>query len=155
LTDEAVGWEPVLVSLAGIRNLSFCQIVAGPQFASAAACSGPRPGTWSSWKARPSRAGAPSSSAASATPILVGQIDPFLAALKTRLNGVYPELRSGEAKINFHVYGKNGVMGKLEPEKDFVPLAHDVEAHPAAWTPYGLVAWTMASSPGAAAPEQP
>jgi hypothetical protein len=55
-------------------------------------------------------------------PILVGQIDTFLVALKARLSAVYPELRSGEAQINFHVYGKNGVMGELEPEKDFVPL---------------------------------
>ena len=55
-------------------------------------------------------------------PILVGQIDTFLASLRKRLSAVYPELRSGEAQINFHVYGKNGVMGDLEPEKDFVPL---------------------------------
>lgn len=55
-------------------------------------------------------------------PILVGQIDTFLAALKKRLAGVFPELASGEAQLHFHVYGKNGVMGDLEPEKDFVPL---------------------------------
>ena len=55
-------------------------------------------------------------------PILVGQIDSFLEGVKKRLHGVYPELRSGEARIHFHVYGKNGVMGALEPEKDFVPL---------------------------------
>nr|MBF0685844.1 acyclic terpene utilization AtuA family protein [Pseudomonas sp.] len=55
-------------------------------------------------------------------PILIGQIDSFLEALKKRLGSVYPELESGEAQIHFHVYGKNGVMGDLEPEKDFVPL---------------------------------
>ncbi|MEJ7687370.1 MAG: acyclic terpene utilization AtuA family protein [Variovorax sp.] len=55
-------------------------------------------------------------------PILVGQIDTFLEALKKRLAGVFPELQSGAAQVDFHVYGKNGVMGALEPEKDFVPL---------------------------------
>lgn len=55
-------------------------------------------------------------------PILVGQIDSFLTGVKTRVNAVYPDLQSGRAQINFHVYGKNGVMGALEPEKDFVPL---------------------------------
>lgn len=55
-------------------------------------------------------------------PILVGQIDTFLAALKKRLAGVFPALAAGEAQLHFHVYGKNGVMGELEPEKDFVPL---------------------------------
>ena len=55
-------------------------------------------------------------------PILVGQIDTFLASLKRRLSGVFPALASGDAKLHFHVYGKNGVMGDLEPEKDFVPL---------------------------------
>jgi hypothetical protein len=55
-------------------------------------------------------------------PILITQIQPFLQALRKRLGAVYPELASGEARIDFHVYGKNGVMGELEPEKDFVPL---------------------------------
>lgn len=55
-------------------------------------------------------------------PILVGQIDGFLATLKKRLAGVFPDLASGEAQLHFHVYGKNGVMGALEPCKDFVPL---------------------------------
>lgn len=55
-------------------------------------------------------------------PILVGQIDSFLASVKKRLGGVFPELASGQAQLHFHVYGKNGVMGELEPCKDFVPL---------------------------------
>lgn len=55
-------------------------------------------------------------------PILVGQIDSFLASLKKHLNGAFTELASGEAQLHFHIYGKNGVMGELEPCKDFVPL---------------------------------
>ena len=55
-------------------------------------------------------------------PILVGQIDSFLASVRQRLAAAYPELESGEAELIFHVYGKNGVMGEMEPCKDFVPL---------------------------------
>ena len=55
-------------------------------------------------------------------PILVGQIDTFLEGVKARLAAIHPELGSGRAQLTFHVYGKNGVMGDLEPEKDHVPL---------------------------------
>ncbi|MES2263812.1 MAG: acyclic terpene utilization AtuA family protein [Pseudomonadota bacterium] len=55
-------------------------------------------------------------------PILVGQIDSFLASVKARLRAGYPQMKSGEARIDFHVYGKNGVMGEMEPCRDHVPL---------------------------------
>ncbi len=55
-------------------------------------------------------------------PILVGQIDTFLDNVKARLRAVHSELQSGQAQLIFHVYGKNGVMGDLEPVKDHVPL---------------------------------
>ena len=55
-------------------------------------------------------------------PILGGQIDTFLQGVKTRVAAAYPELQSGAAQLIFHIYGKNGVMGEMEPEKDFVPL---------------------------------
>lgn len=55
-------------------------------------------------------------------PILIDQIDTFLAAVKARLGTVHPELVTGDAQVNFHIYGKNGVMGDLEPIKDHVPL---------------------------------
>lgn len=55
-------------------------------------------------------------------PILIAQIDTFLESLQERLRAGYPQLQTGEAKVLFHLYGKNGVMGDLEPEKDFVPL---------------------------------
>ncbi|SDV51542.1 acyclic terpene utilization AtuA family protein [Chitinasiproducens palmae] len=54
-------------------------------------------------------------------PILVGQIDDFLARVTAAARATYPELRSGEATLNFHVYGKNGVMGSFEPLADAVP----------------------------------
>lgn len=55
-------------------------------------------------------------------PILISQLDAFLETVKAYSAQLYPELRSGEAKIFFHIYGKNGVMAELEPEKDAVPL---------------------------------
>ena len=55
-------------------------------------------------------------------PILVAGIDDFLVSLRTRLEVAHPELADGSAQINYHLYGKNGVMGALEPQKDHVPL---------------------------------
>ena len=55
-------------------------------------------------------------------PVLVAGIDTFLANVKTRLAAGFEALRDGTAQLHFHVYGKNGVMGDLEPQKDFVPL---------------------------------
>ncbi|MEV0846083.1 acyclic terpene utilization AtuA family protein [Streptomyces sp. NPDC049954] len=49
-------------------------------------------------------------------PILIGQIDTFLDSLRRTLGGFHPELNTGEAEFHVHVYGRNGVMGPLEPE---------------------------------------
>lgn len=57
-------------------------------------------------------------------PILTEQIDAFLERVRDRIADVYPALRSGEAKLHFHVYGKHGVMGAQEPLRDAVP--HEV-----------------------------
>ncbi len=57
-------------------------------------------------------------------PILIGQIDDFLGRVAQRMAAIHPAVRSGEAQVIFHVYGKNGVMGDLEPLKNAVP--HEV-----------------------------
>lgn len=57
-------------------------------------------------------------------PILVGQIDSFLDKVKQDARETYPELAEGQASLNFHIYGKNGVMGDTEPLKDAMP--HEV-----------------------------
>ena len=57
-------------------------------------------------------------------PILLAQLDEFLERLQARARAVYPPIAKGEAKIIFHQYGKNGVMGESEPLKDVVP--HEV-----------------------------
>jgi len=54
-------------------------------------------------------------------PILISQIDPFLQRVKEFASGAYPQLKTGEARVDFHVYGKNAVMDDLEPDPDFVP----------------------------------
>jgi hypothetical protein len=57
-------------------------------------------------------------------PILIGQLDDFLDGVRERTAAAYPELARGEATMFFHVYGRNGVMGELEPLKHVVP--HEV-----------------------------
>ena len=57
-------------------------------------------------------------------PILIGQLDSFLAGVRKRTEATYPELASGKAQMFFHVYGRNAVMGDLEPLKHVVP--HEV-----------------------------
>ncbi len=49
-------------------------------------------------------------------PILISLIDEVLADIK----GLVSEEFGGNGKILFHLYGKNGVMGILEPEKERV-----------------------------------
>ncbi len=48
-------------------------------------------------------------------PILIGQLDSFLERLKGMLGNLHPELGEGTARLIFHVYGRNAVMGELEP----------------------------------------
>lgn len=55
-------------------------------------------------------------------PILIRQLDRLLPMVKAYVAELYPELKSGEAKIIFHQYGRNAVMEELEPEKDYVPV---------------------------------
>lgn len=57
-------------------------------------------------------------------PILIGQLDSFLANIRKRTEAVYPELASGAAQLIFHVYGRDAVMGALEPLRHLVP--HEV-----------------------------
>ncbi|MEB0039303.1 MULTISPECIES: acyclic terpene utilization AtuA family protein [unclassified Pseudomonas] len=57
-------------------------------------------------------------------PILIAIIDKALISIRQYLQGYYPEMASGEAQINFHVYGKHAVMGKREPLSHHEP--HEV-----------------------------
>ena len=48
-------------------------------------------------------------------PILIGQLDDFLATVEQHAAGLHPDLASGTARLDFTVYGRDAVMGELEP----------------------------------------
>jgi hypothetical protein len=49
-------------------------------------------------------------------PILIGQIDTFLADVRAYTQNLFPELdKSPQCQLLFHFYGRNGTMGPLEP----------------------------------------
>lgn len=54
-------------------------------------------------------------------PILISHIDGLLPMVKAYAANLYPELKTGEAKIIFHLYGKNAVMEDWEPQSDDTP----------------------------------
>ena len=54
-------------------------------------------------------------------PILIEGIDGFLETVTRHVAATHTALADGSAQLIFHVYGKNGVMGKLEPIKDARP----------------------------------
>jgi hypothetical protein len=54
-------------------------------------------------------------------PILLGQLDGFLAEARRRTEVLHPELARGEATLHYHCYGRDAVMGALEPLRDRVP----------------------------------
>jgi len=53
-------------------------------------------------------------------PVLIGQIDSILERIKDQTKKDLDHM----GKVLFHIYGKNGVMGMLEPEKDL--LSHEI-----------------------------
>ncbi|KAH7329682.1 hypothetical protein B0I35DRAFT_474252 [Stachybotrys elegans] len=54
--------------------------------------------------------------------ILISQIDEFLERVRKYTQNLFPELdKSDSCRLIYHVYGKNGVMGPLEPNKDATP----------------------------------
>lgn len=57
-------------------------------------------------------------------PILLGQLDDLLADVRKRTAGFFPQLDTGEVTLMFHVYGRDAVMGDLEPLRHLVP--HEV-----------------------------
>lgn len=49
-------------------------------------------------------------------PILISQIDEFLAEVRAYTRNLFPELdKSPQCQLIFHFYGRNGTMGPLEP----------------------------------------
>ena len=51
-------------------------------------------------------------------PILIGQIDDFLARVRKYTQSLFPELdQSEQCRLIYHIYGRNAVMGPLEPKR--------------------------------------
>ncbi|KAL1887980.1 hypothetical protein Sste5346_009862 [Sporothrix stenoceras] len=49
-------------------------------------------------------------------PILIEQIDEFLEAVRAYIQNLFPELdKTDKCRLIYHVYGRNAVMGTLEP----------------------------------------
>ncbi|KAH8901227.1 hypothetical protein GQ53DRAFT_707521 [Thozetella sp. PMI_491] len=58
-------------------------------------------------------------------PILISQIDDFLERVRVYTQRLFPELdKSEQCRLIYHVYGKNGIMGPLEPEAS--KLSHEI-----------------------------
>ncbi|KUJ22188.1 uncharacterized protein LY89DRAFT_704835 [Mollisia scopiformis] len=50
-------------------------------------------------------------------PILISQIDDFLEKVRQYTHGLFPALdKSEKCRLNYHIYGRNAVMGPLETE---------------------------------------
>ena len=57
-------------------------------------------------------------------PIMIRQIDDILEAVKNMAKSNFSHIDSDEYQIMFAIYGRDGVMGKLEPQKE---LTHELE----------------------------
>lgn len=57
-------------------------------------------------------------------PILIRQLDAFLAGVRKRTEAAFPQLANGKAQLIFHVYGRDAVMGEAEPLRHLIP--HEV-----------------------------
>ena len=54
-------------------------------------------------------------------PDFIGQLDSILDGVRARVFDNFPDMQSGNATLIFRVYGRDGVMGALEPERDHLP----------------------------------
>lgn len=59
-------------------------------------------------------------------PILIGQIDSFLAEVRAYTQNMFPQLdQSPQCRLIFHFYGRNGTMGPIEPNPNSA-ASHDL-----------------------------
>ena len=56
-------------------------------------------------------------------PILIGQLDHLLEVARGYTAGLHPQLADGTARLDFHLYGRDAVMGALEPSSQ---VPHEV-----------------------------
>ena len=51
-------------------------------------------------------------------PVFIGRIDEIIEGVKLRVLDNFSHTVTDQYKLIFHIYGKNGVMGELEPQKN-------------------------------------
>ena len=54
-------------------------------------------------------------------PDFIAQLDSILDGVRARVFDNFPDMQAGNATLIFRVYGRDGVMGALEPERDHLP----------------------------------
>jgi hypothetical protein len=80
-------------------------------------------------------------------PVLIGQIDNFLERVRKYTQGLFPELdKSDSCRLLYHVYGKNGVMGPIEPRKDDAIASHEIAILGEVVAPTAEMAHTIANN---------
>jgi hypothetical protein len=57
-------------------------------------------------------------------PDFIAQLDSILDGVRARVFDNFPDMQAGSATLIFRVYGRDGVMGALEPERD--RIAHEL-----------------------------
>lgn len=77
-------------------------------------------------------------------PILISQIDEFLADVRAYTQNLFPQLdQSPQCRLIFHFYGRNGVMGPLEPDPQF---AHELGIMGEVVAPSQEMSYTIANN---------
>lgn len=82
-------------------------------------------------------------------PILIGQIDDFLERVRKYTQNLFPELdQSEQCRLIYHVYGKNGVMGPLEPTQyaQDMPAPHEIAILGEVIAPTADLSYTIANN---------
>lgn len=54
-------------------------------------------------------------------PDFIAGLDDILASVRATVNGQFPQIAKGSATLLFRAYGRDGVMGSLEPERHQMP----------------------------------
>jgi hypothetical protein len=57
-------------------------------------------------------------------PDFIAKLDEIIAGVRARVFDNFPEMQAGNATLIFRIYGRDGVMGALEPERGALP--HEV-----------------------------
>lgn len=57
-------------------------------------------------------------------PIMINQIDECESAVRDAVSRYFKDIPMEDYKLIFHIYGKNGVMGELEPQKEIT--SHEI-----------------------------